>query len=61
MGHMDNENDRHTITVRWRGDATPESFPRCTNVDTNGDEVSFDDSNGKHHEYSGVSYHIVEE
>jgi hypothetical protein len=61
MGHMDNDTDRKTVTVRWAGDATPEVFPRATNVDTNGDEISFDDSNGKHHEYNGVSYHIVEE
>jgi hypothetical protein len=62
MGHMDNDNDeRHTVTVRWKTDSTPEVFHGATNVDNNGDEISFDDNNGKHHDFSGVSFHIVAE
>jgi hypothetical protein len=62
MGHMDDSNEtKYTISVRWKSDSTPEVFMHATNADTNGDEVSFDDNNGRHHEFSGVSYHIATE
>jgi hypothetical protein len=62
VGHMDNDNEpRFTVTVRWGNDATPEEFQHATNLETNGDEIAFDDSNGKHHEFTGVSYHTVTE
>ena len=62
MGHMDDDNiDHHTITVRWQsGDATPETFHGCTDVETNEDTITFE-CDSKHHEYNGVSYHIVTE
>jgi hypothetical protein len=62
MGHMDDDNvERFTVTVRWGNDSTPEVFQHATNVDSADDEVTFDDSQGQHHTFNGVSYHIVEE
>jgi len=56
------DDDHYTITVRWPDTgAQSESFHGCTNVDNNNDELSFDDSTGKHHQYFGVAYHFVEE
>jgi len=61
MGHMDDDEDRYTVTVRYKSDATPETFNRCTNVDTDHDEITFDDDHGHHHQFCGVSYHVVAE
>jgi hypothetical protein len=63
MGHMDDDNLPHyTISVRYRfGDATGEVFNHCTEVDSNDDQLSFTDQNGKTHEFYNVSYHVAQE
>jgi hypothetical protein len=54
--------ERYTVTVRYQqGDATGETFNGCTNVNANGDGLTFEDRNGKNHEFYGASYHIAEE
>lgn len=63
MGHMDDDNiERFTIHVRHKtGDASPEVFNAATNVDTDRDEIEFDDRNGKHHIFHGVTFHVAAE
>lgn len=60
MGHMDVE--KYTVTVRYQqGDTTGETFNSCTDMNANGEELTFTDRNGKNHKFYGVSYHIAEE
>lgn len=60
---MDDDNiDRYTIHVRHKaGDASTETFNAATNVDAEDDRLEFDDRNGKHHIFHGVSYHVAAE
>jgi hypothetical protein len=60
---MDNDDEHYLIVVRWDNDSQsqPETFHGCTNVETDQDEITFHDQNGKHHQLYGVAYHITEE
>lgn len=64
MGHMDDDDDRpSTITVHWgiSAQSQSETFHGCTKVEHDEHELNFEDSNGKYHHFSGVTYHIAEE
>jgi hypothetical protein len=54
--------EKYTVTVRYQqGDTTGETFNSCTDMNANGEELTFTDRNGKNHKFYGVSYHIAEE
>lgn len=58
MGHMDDPDQPHTITVFYPEGS--EVFHNCIDVNGNDRELTFS-IGGKHHEFYGVSYHIAQE
>jgi hypothetical protein len=53
------DDDKYTVTVTTS--QARDVFDGCSDVNGDGENLTFTDKNGKTHEFHGASYHIAQE